>query len=128
METIDAIVDVHWQRERIIESGVFSKNDTGNLIIQTKEANAEHIIKSCYISFVRTSNEKDNELCIAIRSILLRKFFPETEDTIFQNIIKNSEILIPVPIMLKGGDKIFIFKFVDGKPRGKTFQITEVLK
>lgn len=130
-KTIGSILDVKWQRERrMAENGVFSRNDVGNLIIQIREGetDAEQIINSCYISFTRTDNENENELCLAIRSMLLRKYFPESQEAIFKNAINKNCIVIPVPIMLKIGDKILIFKFIDGKPKGRTFKITDVFK
>jgi len=123
-ETVGAITDVQWQRTRVSEGGVFIQNNTGNLVICTKDAVMYDLFQTAFISFKR---ENQKEWPISIREILLKKFSPKKDGEVFQLALTAPHILtIPMPIMLMQNDKIEIWRSVDGKPRGERWHINKM--
>lgn len=122
-QTIGKINRMVWERKTNID-GSFSKNDTGNLTMTAKEANLEEFFQTTYLSITRPKGEKVDELCLSVKEILLKKFHPLCEDEAMKKAIKNeTEIVIPLPIMLADGDNIMLFQPEDGKARGITFRV-----
>jgi hypothetical protein len=125
-ETVGAITDVQWQRTRISEGGVFIQNDTGNLVICTRDAVMYDLFQTAYISFIRTTRKRE-EFCSSISGILIKKFSPQKVAEVFQSALTAQHILtIPMPIMLMQNDQIEIWRMMDGKPRGKRWNITKM--
>jgi hypothetical protein len=124
-ETIGKITGIRWERETTDEKGVFSRKDTGRLIIFTDGAQVEDLLKTSYLSFLRKKEgQKDDEWPTSIREILIKKFAPEKEPEVYQRALgENSSAVIPLPIMLADKDEITIYRPTKGKVRGITFRI-----
>ena len=125
-DTIGAIKSAQWQRERVREDGPFLENNTGHLLITcAPNANIQDLLRTTYVSFIRFKNNKKDEWCSSVSSILTKKFYPMTNEEILQKVVNGLIINIPLPIMLTKKDLLFFFRPIDGKPKGKTFRVIE---
>ncbi|MDD5397363.1 MAG: hypothetical protein PHW24_04920 [Candidatus Moranbacteria bacterium] len=122
--TKQEIKGVRWER-KVNDIGLFSTWDTGNLIIFTGEdVQPEEIIKNTYLKIIRVKEDGQmDQYCRAISILLHDRFHPKSDEEIFKEATGKGTITLPMPIMPKDGDKIFLFHPENGKLQGEIFQV-----
>ena len=121
--TIEAVTSVAWLRKISGKTIGLMDNpfasETGYLkIVLTEAGDRKNFIKMAYLSIIRTWEE--NECSRSLRCILQEKYKIHLLEEMFEKAIQGSDIVIPMPVLLRKQDGILFSCLENGKMiRGK---------